>query len=84
MLTKTTIALSLVLVMGAASNAVADYQYDASGAPINMHSVDALQNIYASTRGANGSVARAVPFSAGEKALFDRTSRSRHLGEEVR
>ena len=81
-MTRTTIALSIALVMGAASSAVADYQYDASGAPINMHTVDALQNIYASTRIQNVRSARPVQFNAGEKALFDRTSRPEHVGEE--
>jgi hypothetical protein len=82
MLTKTTIALSIALVMGAASSAVADYQYDASGAPINMHSVDALQDIYASTRNVTVRGARPAPLSIGEKKLFDRTSRPEHVGEE--
>jgi hypothetical protein len=82
MLTKTTIALSIALVMGAATTAVTDYQYDASGAPINMHSVDALQDVYASTRPVNVRSARPATFNAAEKLLFDRTSRPEHVGEE--
>jgi hypothetical protein len=81
-MTKTTIALSIALVMGAASSAVAQYQFDSSGAPINMHSVDALQDIYASTRPLNVRSARPATFNAGEKRLFDRTSRPEHVGEE--
>jgi hypothetical protein len=72
-MTKTTIALSIALVMGAASS---------SGAPINMHTVDALQDIYASTRPLNVRSARPAIFNAGEKMLFDRTSRPEHVGEE--
>ena len=82
MLTKSTIALSIAFVMGAATGAVADYQYDASGAPINMHTVDALQNIYASTRIQSVRSAQPVQFNAAEKMLFDRTSRPEHVGEE--
>ena len=36
---KITIALSLALSIGAASTALADFEYDATGAPINMHLV---------------------------------------------
>jgi hypothetical protein len=82
MLTKTTIALSIALVMGAASSAVAQYQFDSSGAPINMHTVDALQDIYASTRPLNVRSTRPTTFNAAEKMLFDRTSRPEHVGEE--
>jgi hypothetical protein len=84
MLNKTIIALSIALAMGAASTAMADYEFDASGAPINMHIVDAQDNIFASTR-VPADVLRAqrvAPFTAAEKALFDRTSRPYNVGEE--
>jgi hypothetical protein len=49
-----------------------------------MHIVDAQDNIFASTR-VPADVLRAqrvAPFTAAEKALFDRTSRPYNVGEE--
>jgi hypothetical protein len=59
MLNKTTIALSVALSIGAASTALAFDEYDGTGAPINMHLVDARWNApadaYAAVRApANG------------------------------
>jgi len=81
MLNKTIITLAVALTMGAASAAMADYEYDSSGAPINMHIVDAQQRAFAST---NAPVLQAQPrsFTAQERALFDRTSRPYFIGEE--
>jgi hypothetical protein len=81
MLNKTIIALAAVLTMGAASVAQAQYQFDSSGAPIDMHIVDAQRGAFAS---ADAPAVRAQrgSWSAAEQALFDRTSRPYHLGEE--
>jgi len=83
MLTKTTIALSVALVMGAASSALADYEYDGSGKPTNMHIVDAQRNAFASTRAPTDArfVEPVAPFTAAEKALFDRQSWSHYEGQ---
>ena len=78
MLNKTIIALSVALAMGAASTAMADYEYDGTGKPTNMHIVDAQQNIFASTRRAAPQVQAVAPFTAAEKELFDRQSWSRY------
>jgi hypothetical protein len=82
MLNKTIIALSVALAMGAASTAMADYEYDGTGTPSNMHIVDAQQNalanIFASTRGAAPQARAVAPFTAAEKELFDRQSWSRY------
>lgn len=84
MAAKTTIALSIALMIGAVSTASAQYDFDSSGAPIDMHIVDDQLNTFAST----GSPSRAraeqprASFSAEEKMLFDRTSRPHYLGEE--
>jgi hypothetical protein len=73
MLTKTTIALSLALVMGAASAAMADYHYDASGAPTGPYIVDAPNDAYASTRAPREfQTQHAAPFTTQEQMLFDR------------
>jgi len=82
MAAKTTIALSIALMIGSASTASAQYEFDSSGAPIDMHIVDAQMNTFASA----GNPARAAQprgsFSLEEKMLFDRTSRPHYLGEE--
>ena len=80
MLNKTLIALAAVLTLGAAS-AQAQYEFDSSGAPINMHIVDAQRGAFASTDVPVVQVQRGS-WSAAEQALFDRTSRPYHLGEE--
>jgi hypothetical protein len=82
MLNKTIITLAAVLTLGAASVAQAEYQFDSSGAPIDMHIVDAQRGAFASV---DAPVVQAQPrgsWSAAEQALFDRTSRPYHLGEE--
>jgi hypothetical protein len=82
MLNKTIITLAAVLTLGAASAAQAEYQFDSSGAPIDMHIVDAQRGAFAS---ADAPVVQAQPrgsWSTAEQALFDRTSRPYHLGEE--
>jgi hypothetical protein len=80
MLNKTIITLAVALTMGAASIAMADYEYDSSGAPINMHIVDAQHGAFAST---SAPVLHTGSFSAQEQALFDRTSRPYHRGAET-
>ena len=84
MAAKTTIALSIALMIGAASTASAQYEFDSSGAPINMHIVDDQLNAFASTGSAPAARATRAgrPFTAEEKMLFDRTSRPYYLGEE--
>jgi hypothetical protein len=84
MVTKTTIALSIALVMGAAPIAVADYEFDSSGAPVDMHIVDAQFDSFAAAgTPAEAAVAQARgSFSVHEKMLFDRTSRPYDQGEE--
>jgi hypothetical protein len=80
MSTRLTVALALALSLGAAAPAFADYNFDASGAPTNMHLVpppDAYGDIHASTvmpgQRAGGMFAPTVrPFTADEKRLFDR------------
>ena len=82
MAAKTTIALSIALMIGAASTASAQYEFDSSGAPIDMHIVDAQRGAFASV---DAPVVQAQPrgtWSVSEQALFDRTSRPYHLGEE--
>jgi hypothetical protein len=84
MVTKTTIALSIALVMGAAPIALADYEFDSSGAPVDMHIVDAQFDSFAAAgTPAEAAVAHARgSFSVHEKMLFDRTSRPYDQGEE--
>ena len=82
MLNKTLIALAAILVAGTVSTAQAEYQFDSSGAPIDMHIVDAQRGAFASV---DAPVVQAQPrgtWSVSEQALFDRTSRPYHLGEE--
>jgi hypothetical protein len=82
MLNKTIIALAAVFAIGAASPVLADYEFDSSGAPVDMHIVDAQHGAFAST---DTRVLQAHPtgsFSAQERALFDRTSRPYNVGEE--
>ena len=83
MIAKTTLALSIALVMGA-SAASAQYEFDASGAPINMHIVDDQMSAFASAGGPSRTRATqaGVSFSSKEKVLFDRASRPYDLGEE--
>jgi hypothetical protein len=76
MLNKTLVALTAVVMFGAVSTAQADYQFDSSGAPVDMHIVDAQNDAFASA-GTASDVSPAwqvAPFSAEERALFDRTS----------
>jgi hypothetical protein len=80
MLNKTLIALAAVLVAGTVSTAQAQYTFDSSGAPIDMHIVDAQRGAFASTDAPV--VQPRGSWSAAEQALFDRTSRPYHLGEE--
>jgi len=83
MVTKTTIALSIALVMGAAPIAFADYEFDSSGAPVNMHIVDAQFDSFASAQSL-AEVRAAQPrrsFSEHEKMMFERTSRPYDQGE---
>ena len=81
MLNKTIITLAAVFTIGAASPVLADYEFDSSGAPIDMHIVDAQHGAFAST---DAPVLQAQPGSltAQERALFDRTSRPYNVGEE--
>jgi len=73
-----TVTLVAALALGAiatATSASADYEFDSSGAPINMHLVPPpvdLNNVYASV--GKPQVRTVAPFTAAEKALFDRTS----------
>jgi hypothetical protein len=68
----TAFALGAIVTSGPAS---ADYEFDSSGAPVNMHLVPApvdVNDIYAS---ADRHQPRTVaPFTAAEKALFERTT----------
>jgi hypothetical protein len=84
MKTKTTIALSIALVMGAAPIALAEYEFDSSGAPIDMHIVDAQFDSFAAADTPADAVASQPlgSFSVQEKMLFDRTSRPYDQGEE--
>jgi hypothetical protein len=47
MLNKTLITLAAVFAIGAASPVLADYEFDSSGAPIDMHIVDAQHGAFA-------------------------------------
>jgi len=78
MLKNTAIALSMILTVGGASSSLADFEYDGTGKPINMHLVQTPTDVFASARAAQK---RAVaPFTAEEKLLFDRTSKPYHEG----
>lgn len=75
-----TVTLVTALALGAfaaATSASADYEFDSSGAPINMHLVPPpvdVDNIYASVAVGKPQARVVAPFTAAEKALFDRTS----------
>jgi len=82
MAAMTTIALSIALMIGAVSTASAQYEFDSSGAPIDMHIVDDQLNTFASAGNPSRAEQPRASFSAEEKMLFDRTSRPHYLGEE--
>jgi len=78
MITKTSIAAVVAVLIGSASVVLANDQFDVSiyRPTIQGKAVDAFAQSPSSVyRGANGSTRAVKPFTAEEKALFDRTSR---------
>jgi len=77
MLNKTLVALTAVLMLGAVATAQAKYEFDSSGAPIDMHIIDSQNDAFASV-GPSSDVSptwQVAPFSAEERALLDRASK---------
>ena len=77
MITKTTIAALVAVFIGSASVALANDQFDANiyRPAIQGSPVDAFAQSPSLNWGVNGSTGSLKPFTAEEKAMFDRASR---------
>ena len=78
MITKTSIAAVVAVLIGSASVALANDQFDANiyRPAIQGNPVDAFAQSPSSLNwGVNGSTGSLKPFTAEEKAMFDRASR---------
>jgi hypothetical protein len=77
MTTKTSIAAVVAVLIGSASVALANDQFDANiyRPAIQGNAVDAFAQSPSLNWGVNGSTGSLQPFTAEEKAMFDRASR---------
>jgi len=77
MITKTSIAAVIAVLVGSASVALANDQFDADiyRPAIQSSPVDAFAQSPSLNWGVNGSTGSLQPFTAEEKAMFDRASR---------
>ena len=77
MITKTSIAAVVAVLIGSTSVALANDQFDANiyRPAIQSNPADAFANAPSLNWGVKGSTRALKPFTADEKAMFDRASR---------